>query len=353
MPHLNLPTFSRTRIVEDRQAKTETAKPHITIIGGGSGSFNILSGLRSVRNCHSIVTMMDSGGDSGELRDAYGVLPPGDARRCLVALSAESKVLRDLFSVRFNGEPLEGRNFGNLFFLALRQCLGSDKEAFEAMGRILKVRGRVLPVTFDSVQVVAELENGEIVHGEAAIDRRGRSVDNSARSEPCSPIGRVYLEPSAASNCEARDSISTADAIVIAPGDVYSSIIPNLLVQGIPEAIAESGAPLVMLVNIMTKHGETDGWTAARHVEEISKYARRVPDAVVVNRTPVPQLYLDMYKAERADQVVSDPDAVKRLGVRFVVEADVMAADSVIRHDPSRTAQTLVRTLDMLQNAGA
>ena len=149
----------------------------ITVIGGGAGSFNLLSGLRAQTDfaLRSIVTMMDSGGDSGALRDAFGVLPPGDLRRCLVALSEESQILRDLFSFRFEEAPLEGRNFGNLFFLALTRSLGSEQQAVSALGRILKIRGDVIPVTWDHAQLVARTRDGGLLRGEAAIDGRGEA----------------------------------------------------------------------------------------------------------------------------------------------------------------------------------
>ena len=318
------------------------------MIGGGSGSFSVLSGLRSVCHCHSIVTMMDSGGDSGTLRDAYGVLPPGDARRCLVALSEESEILRDLFSVRFEEEPLKGRNFGNLFILALRQSLGSDKAAFEAIGKILKIRGKVLPVTFDSVHLVAELADGATIRGEAAIDLRGKLQNSSTGREAFVQIEKVHLEPDASMNPEARDSIADADAIIVAPGDVYTSIVPNLLVNGISETIAQASAPLIVIVNIMTKHGETDGWTASRHVGEISKYTGRIPDAVLVNNAPIPEAYLEMYRSESAEPVSPDADALKELGVPLVLQEPVLAADSVVRHDPALTSKAVLRILDSL-----
>lgn len=328
--------------------KTSKTRPRVTVIGGGTGSFNVLSGLRNLCHCHSIVTMMDSGGDSGLLRDTYGVLPPGDARRCIVALSEERKILRNLFSVRFNEEPLKGRNFGNLFFLALRQSLGSDKEAFEAMGRILKIRGKVLPVTYDHVHLVAELENGRIIYGESTIDRRVRLMDPPVSNELFAPIKKVYLEPKAVVNPDASQSIADAQAVIIAPGDVYTSIIPNFLVDGLAEAVATTSAPLIVIVNIMTKRGETDGWSASQHVKEISKYAGRMPDAVLVNDVSIPSEYLQMYQMEYSKQVEVDIDALQKLGNPVVLQEKVLAIDTVIRHDPLLTAKALVRLMDAL-----
>ena len=315
----------------------------MVVIGGGTGSFNILSGLRSIPvvNLQSIVTMMDSGGDSGVLRDAYGVLPPGDLRRCLVALSEESELLRDLFSFRFTESPLTGRNFGNLFILALTRALGSEQRAVNAMGKILKIRGRVLPVTWEHSHLVAELENNELIHGEANIDGRGGSDSLLPPHDPNIPIRRVYLEPPAKANPEAVDAILKADFIVIAPGDVFSSIVPNLLVAGIPEAIQNASAPLICILNLMTKHGETDGWSASRHVSEIAKFAGRLPNTLLIHKGSVPRGPLARYDAESAQLVEIDREPLERLGLK-IHSADIASTRSLVRHDPTRTGTALL-----------
>ena len=313
------------------------------VIGGGSGSFNILSGLRSRPDVElsSIVTMMDSGGDSGELRDAFGVLPPGDLRRCLVALSEESDLLRDLFSFRFEEPPLAGRNFGNLFILALTRALGSERDAISAIGKILKIRGRVLPVTWDHTQLVVELENGEHIHGEANIDGRGVMDRVHLPHDPDVPIRRAYLDQPAQGNPEAIDAILKADVIVVAPGDVYTSTIPNFLVDGISEAIQETVAPMVQIVNMMTKHGETDGWSASRHVDAIAEYAGRLPTALLIHKGSVPGTLLASYRSEKAQPVVIDEAALSEFDT-LVRYADIASTDSLLRHDPSRTASALM-----------
>lgn len=318
-------------------------KIKVVVLGGGSGSFTVLSGLRSRPELalSSIVSMMDSGGDSGELRDAFGVLPPGDLRRCLVALSEESEILRDLFSFRFEEPPLTGRNFGNLFILALTRALGSEREAVSAIGKILKIRGRVLPVTWDHTQLVVELENGERIHGEANIDGRGLSDRVHLPHDPHVPIRRAYLERPAQGNPEAIDAISSADVIVIAPGDVYTSTVPNFLVDGIPQAIQETAAPLIQIVNMMTKHGETDGWSASRHVEVIAEYAGRLPTALLIHKGPVPGPLLASYRSEKAQPVAIDASALGELDT-LVRYADIASTDSLVRHDPSRTAAALM-----------
>ena len=249
----------------------------VSVIGGGTGLFSILSGLRTYEDVwlQSIVTMMDSGGDSGRLRDEFGVLPPGDLFRCLVALSEETQLLRDLFSFRFVEAPLEGRSFGNLFFLALTEILESEKHAIEALSRILKIRGRVLAVTWDNSHLYAELVDGTLIEGEANID--------VPKHDLSIPIQRVYLKPEAQANPEALQAIRESDFIILAPGNLYTSTLPNLLVGGIPEALQTAQVPLIYILNLMTRHGETDGYTASQHVTTMAEYAGRLPDAVIAH----------------------------------------------------------------------
>jgi uncharacterized cofD-like protein len=309
----------------------------ITVIGGGAGSFNLLSGLRAQTDfaLRSIVTMMDSGGDSGALRNAFGVLPPGDLRRCLVALSEESQILRDLFSFRFEEPPLRGRNFGNLFFLALTRSLGSEQQAVSALSRILKIRGDVIPVTWDHAQLVARTREGSLLRGEAAIDGRGK------RSGPRpSPIEAIWLEPSARANPAALAAIRHCDAVVLAPGDVYTSLVPNLLVEGVAEAIRESRGAVVMVVNLMTKAGETDDWGARRHVDELAQRLGRTPDAVLVHQGDFARARLRDYACEGAVPVVDDLGANGEEPFA-VLRADLASAGALIHHDPDATGRAL------------
>ncbi len=308
----------------------------VTVIGGGTGSFNVLSGLRAHKHLtiRSIVTMMDSGGDSGRLRDEFGVLPPGDIRRCLVALSDEAPLMRQLFSFRFAEEPLEGRHFGNLFFLALTKILGSEREAIKAIGTLLKIRGAVHPITLDNVQLHAELSDGQLIKGEKHID--------APKHDPSIPIRRVYLEPEATANPDALAAIAESAYIVLAPGDLFTSTIPNFLVRGVKQALTSARGRLIYIVNLMTKRGETNGYSAARHVEQIIHYGGRVPDAVLVHRGPISDDLISRYRAEDADQVFIDEETIIKLGVRKIRAADMMSASSLVRHDPVRTADALV-----------
>jgi len=319
----------------------------VTVIGGGTGSFNVLKGLRLYADLdiRSIVTMMDSGGDSGRLRDEFGVLPPGDIRRCLIALSEESELMRDLFSFRFEKGPLEDRQFGNLFFIALTRILGSQKEAIEAIGGILKIRGRVIAVTWDDAHICAVLQNGQIVQGEANID--------VPQHDGSVPIERVYLQPQAQANPEAIAAILDSDYVVFAPGNLYTSSIPNLLVTGIPEALQRTKARLLYIVNLMSRHGETDGYTAADHVARLAEYAGRIPDGVLVHEGEVPAELLARYEAEKSYRIAVDTARLHEVGVAVVKAADVMSTISVVRHDPARTAQHLVALFDELERQPA
>ncbi|MCZ6617117.1 MAG: YvcK family protein [Gammaproteobacteria bacterium] len=315
------------------------APAKLVVIGGGSGSFSVLSGLKSNLSVDisAICSMMDSGGHSGLLRDACNVLPPGDVRRCLVALSQQTELLRDLFSYRLDEAPYRGTNIGNLMILALTRLLGSEEQAIEGVSRILNIRGEVIPVTLANTHLNAVLSNGEIIRGEANIDTRSAHLTSATLPS----ITSVFLDPSVDANEKAVSAILDADFLIVAPGDIYTSIVPNLLVSGIAEAISHSSAPMLYAVNLMTKHGETDSWTATKHVEVISAYAGRVPDGVIAHRGIIPPELASSYRVEHAAQVLVDADRLRDLGVRLVFETDVMSRTSVIRHDPQKTAEAI------------
>lgn len=328
-------------------------KNSVVVIGGGTGSFALLSGLRDHPvELSSIVTMMDSGGHSGVLRDAYGVLPPGDLRRCFIALSDESEILRDVFSYRFEEEPLVGQSLGNLLFLALAKTYGSEKRAIESIARILKIKGRVIPVTWDHSHLNAELDNGEIIEGEANIDVRGNASPALPEHDATRSIKRVFLTPAATANPDALSAIAGADIVVLAPGDLFTSSIPNLLVEGIACAIREASAPMIYVVNLMTKHGETDGYSASRHIEEIERYAGRVPDAVLLHDGSVPGHLVTQYNTESARPVELDINRIREIGVKMIWRKDIMSTDSLVRHDPARTATALVNLCATLLHPG-
>jgi len=279
--------------------------------------------------------MMDSGGDSGRLRDEFGVLPLGDVRRCLEALSAETGILKSLCSFRFEDPPLRGRNFGNLFLLALTKKLGSEKPAIEALGRILRIRGKVIPVTWDHVNLCAELADGAVVVGEAHID--------VPKHDPFIPIKRVYLDPVASANPDAVAAVEKSDFVVFAPGNLFTSTIPNLLVKGIPEAVQGTRAKIVYVVNLMTVRGETDGYQVFDHVDQIAGYAGRVPDALLINSDNAPLESLSKNHAGAGHRVkIGDMERLHRMGIEAVKREDIISRGSMWHHDPARTAKALL-----------
>ncbi|HIG72210.1 MAG TPA: YvcK family protein [Myxococcales bacterium] len=339
----------RKILAPDNRRVTADMENSYVVIGGGTGSFSLLSGLRHHPvDLSSIVTMMDSGGNSGVMRDTYGVLPPGDLRRCLIALSDESQMLRDILSYRFEEPPLTGHNLGNLFFLALTLQSGSEKLAIESIGKMLKIKGRVIPVTWDHSHLTAEIEGGEVIQGEGNIDVRGNENPALPPRDLSRLIERVYLAPPASANPDALKAIESAQVVILAPGDLYTSTLPNLLVGGVPEAIQKAEAPFIYVLNLMTKHGETDGYTASRHIEEIKRYAGRTPDAVLIHDGSVPDDLLTRYDDEHAQPVEVDFDKMRALGVSVTWRRDIIAADSLVRHDPTRTAAALVELVDTL-----
>ena len=337
---------------------------NVVVIGGGTGTFTVLSALKDYHlHLTAIVSMADDGGSTGALRDQYGVLPPGDIRRALVALSA-SDTLRDLFNYRFLKGDLAGHNFGNIFLSALEQVKGNFALAVDEASRVLNIKGKVLPVTLDNVRLCARLADGKIINGETNID--------IPRSKIRARISEIWLNPAARVNPEAKKAVLTADLIVIGPGDLYTSLIPNLLVKGLPEAIKKSRAKKVFVCNLMTKYGETNGFKAEDFAQKIEKYlGRGVLDfAIFNNKKPHPKI-LARYRKEGAEFIEPPkppptPAFVRRgakenslppyeggregLGVKYLpkyILADLLDNGPFIRHNPrQKLARALTRLLD-------
>jgi uncharacterized cofD-like protein len=318
----------------------ESPRLRIAVIGGGTGSHTVLSGLKSHRvQLTAIVSMADDGGSSGRLRDELGQLPPGDVRRCLIALSPYSTTaLRRLFEYRFDrGQGLDGHNFGNLFLAALTEITGRTDEAIAEAGRLLQIKGAVQPVTLSDSRLVAELDDGSIILGETNIDLRGHG--SGAR------ISRVFLAPPAAANPAALAALHQADAIVIGPGDLYTSVLPNLLVSGIASAVRQSQAVRIYVCNVMTKQGETDGFLASDFVREILRYAggSQALDHVIVNDpADLDASLLDRYAAEHSFPVIPDLAECRRLGPTPHLRG-VSSSLTLVRHDPERLADEILR----------
>ncbi|MGH7237070.1 MAG: gluconeogenesis factor YvcK family protein [Candidatus Saccharimonadales bacterium] len=317
--------------------KTTTAK--VAVIGGGSGCFNLLQAFKRENwDLSALVNMADNGGSSGVLRDELGVLPPGDIRQCLVALSQSPK-MRDLFSDRFDTGGLKGQSFGNLFLSATQEMTDNFGQAVALAGEVLRVAGRVIPITNDDVQLVAKLADGRIINGEyqvAQADMKG----NGQRAE-------LSLRPRANLSADARAAIGQADLIVIAPGNLYGSLAPALIVGGLQEALAKTSARIVYICNLVTKPGQTDGYKVHDYAGEIERFiGRPLLDWVIYNiETPAPEV-LKKYVHEDEFLVGADADQLndrhyKSVGLPLIAgavaqchAADVVGLQrSLIRHE--------------------
>lgn len=310
--------------------------PRVVALGGGTGLSTLLRGLKGyTSNITAIVTVADDGGSSGRLRTELGVLPPGDIRNCLAALADTEPLMESLFQYRFRaGEGLRGHSFGNLFIAAMTGVTGDFERAVRESSKVLAVRGEVLPATSSLVTLLAELEDGSTVRGETGVTRAGRA------------IRRVFMDPQDAEpTTAALDAIQKADLIVLGPGSLFTSIVPNLLVRGMAESIARSAAPVVYVCNVMTQPGETDSFSASQHVEAVLDYlgpARAALDYVIINeKQPVPEELLARYRAQGAAPVAADTAKITALGCS-VISADVASYHDVARHDPGRLAAVIV-----------
>lgn len=327
-------------------------KPKIVVIGGGTGSFVVLSGLRNTGcDVTAIVNVTDSGGSSGVLRDELGVLPPGDVRQCLVALSGAQEPLRALFTHRFSAGQLRGHTLGNLFLAACENLTGSFEQAIKMASDVLHIRGSVLPVTLGKATLCAKLKNGVSLHGEAAITRSTLLQKYG--------IAKLFLKPRAKVNPKAIAVIKSADLIIMAPGNLYSSLLPNLLVEGIARVLSSSKAKKVYICNLMARLGQTDGLAVHNFFEELERFAgRHFLDAVIYN-TKVPSVKILGRYAEEGSAVKFDPHGARQYsGVKFIGrpllskkifhprKGDPLSGQrSLIRHDPEKLAKVLVSLL--------
>lgn len=309
-------------------------KKRIVVIGGGTGTYTVLSGLKKHEvELSAVVSMADDGGSTRILREEFGVLPPGSVRPALVALSNAEKSVADLFSFRFSNGSLKEHNMGNLLLTALTQNLGSFEKAIEEAGKILNIKGRVIPSTLKSVQLMAELENGEVITGETNIDVPEH--DGSLK------IKKIWLNPSCKANPKAVEAILEADAVVIGPGDLFTSIIPNFLVEGISEACGTSKAKKIYVCNIMTKFGETSGFSSRDFLNTLEKYLKDGIEYMLVN-TKVPSAErIQIYEKEQAEFVKHTLDDFQDLSLT-IVEQDLLRSSGFIRHDSDTLAQSIM-----------
>jgi uncharacterized cofD-like protein len=350
-------TLSPT-LLKPRSAKAivtrRTAKPEgirAVAIGGGTGLSTLLRGLRryvasphqSLTDCENapcvisdlaaVVTVTDDGGSSGRLRRGFNMLPPGDLRNCMVALSEDEHLISRLFRHRFTtGEGLEGHSFGNLFVAALVEITGDFAQAIKLSSQVLATRGHIYPASNANVSLAARMDDGSLVRGETDITAsRQRIVE-------------LMLDPADAEPLpETLDAIESADLVTVGPGSLFTSLITNLLVKGVSEAMASSKAVRVYVCNLMTQANESLNLTASQHIERIYEHAHRpIFDYALVNTAPVSQVLLDRYAGEGASPIVADIEAIEKLGVRCVA-GDFAAEGDVVRHAADRVADAVLR----------
>lgn len=308
----------------------------IVVIGGGTGLSTMLRGLRlHTHNITAVVTVADDGGSSGILRNDLGMLPPGDVRNCICALSDSDPILSELLSFRFSEGMLNGHSFGNIMLAALNEMSGDFEEAVCKLNHIMGVIGRVYPVTNDTVDLRAILEDGTVIDGESKI---GTYRNGSGKG-----IAKLELLPQNPKPVEGVvKAIGEADIIVLGPGSLYTSIIPNLLVGGVSEAIRKSSAKKVYVCNIMTQPGETDGYSVCDHLRAIEEHSYKgIADAVIVNRSPLPDELFEKYAAQHAYQVQDDTDKINDKTIVVYGDLLLMKNDK-IRHNFSRLARTII-----------
>jgi uncharacterized cofD-like protein len=319
----------------------------LVAIGGGTGLSTLLAGLKQfvgrkdrglwLESLSAIVTVSDDGGSSGRLRNELQILPPGDIRNCMIALSEDSNLLSRLFRYRFRGSgDLGGHSFGNLFLAALAEVTGDFVEAVRLSSEVLASKGHIYPATITDVRLVAELENGRVVHGETRITG-ARSRIRQLRLEPehCLPLPGALA------------AIRAADLITIGPGSLYTSILPNLLVSEVADAIAGSAATKVFVTNLMTQPGETDGYDHQRHLSTIRDYAPQLNfDYVLLNDRAITDGQAVLYAADGAFQIRWDDETAAGLGNAEIIRADLLENGEMVRHDPERLARAVITCVE-------
>lgn len=315
--------------------------PKIVVIGGGTGLSVLLHGLKAyTSNLTAIVAVSDDGGSSGRLRQQFNMLPPGDIRNCLVALADAEPLMRDLFQFRFKeGTELAGHNFGNLFITVMTELVGDFDKAIKESSKVLAISGQVIPSTLKGINLMAEHADGTKTYGETRI------------SKSTSPINRIHLLPE---NClptdDALEAIANAEAIILGPGSLYTSVLPNLIVKNVSEAIASSSAIKIYICNVMTQSGETDNYSAFDHVQAIHDHAgSKIIDYCFVNTGYVPGEFLEKYKSENAIPVKADIQKLKDAGIK-VLAGDVICAQNHVRHDSEKIAENIIKLILQLKD---
>lgn len=317
--------------------------PKIVAVGGGTGLSTMLRGLKQyTSNLTALVTVADDGGGSGMLRDELGMLPPGDIRNCILALADTEPIMQKLLQYRFQDGMLKGQSFGNLFLAAMDGISDSFEEAVKKMSDVLAVTGKVLPITLDDVRLCAETDNGETILGESNIGHRDK--------DDKSKINRVFLNQSNVKPLdEAIEAIMEADIVVLGPGSLYTSIIPNLLVDGVCEALLKTKALIVYVCNVMTQPCETEGYSLSDHIKAIEKHSKKgIIDFCIVNTAPIPDALKERYKQDGAELVRVDADVVARMGIEMITGDFKAVTNNYVRHDSNKLAKKIMELVSEL-----
>ncbi|MDD2752563.1 MAG: YvcK family protein [Candidatus Omnitrophica bacterium] len=328
-----VPTSRNTELIDILyQRKQLNRGPKIVALGGGTGLSMLLSGLKEfTSNITAIVTVADDGGSSGRLRQQFDILPPGDIRNCLVALADAPTLMRDLFQFRFDtNSELSGHSFGNLFITVMTRLTGDFEKAIKETSKVLALKGQVIPATLNNVTLVAKYKDGTSVEGENKIPLHNVPIEN------------VSLKPATSQAApEALKAIEEAQIIVLGPGSLYTSIIPNLLIKEITEAIVASEAIKVYVCNLMTQPGETENFRASEHIKGLIKHSHaRIIDYCILNTAEIPQSILKRYALQNSYRVVNDRKNIENMGYR-VIEDDFVITDDVARHDSIKLAKII------------
>jgi len=304
--------------------------PHIVALGGGTGLSTLLRGLkRYTRNITAVVTVSDEGGSSGRLRQEWGMLPPGDIRNCIVALAEDDNYLNNILNFRFDRGELSGHNLGNLILLAATEIAGDFRTAVEEMNNLLAIRGRVLPVTTEAIQITAKLQDERILRGELEISKEGSFIRD------------IWLEPSDVTPLpEILEAIEKADILVLGPGSLFTSVLPNLLVPDIAKALRESGKPIIYVANLMTQPGETEFLSFEDHIFWIKKLLQKWPDYVFANNGTIPKNIIEKYKRDGA---VPLTDSKESSDYTCIAEDFLTIERDLLRHNSNRLAEEIIR----------
>jgi len=323
-------------------AKNPADGMKIAVIGGGTGLSTLLRGLKLFsNNLTAIVTVADNGGSSGMLREDLGILPPGDIRNCILALADTEPLMNDLLNFRFTDGRLKGQNFGNLFIAAMDAISGNFYDAVRNVSKVLAVKGRVLPVSLQNIQIGAKLQDQTMIFGESEIGHRHATPENG--------IVELFMEPDTARALpEAAEALLDADVIIMGPGSLFTSIIPNLLFPEICRAILDSRATKMYVCNIMTQPAETMGFSSARHLEAILTHAGQKSghgfiDYCIVNNAWIDRQLIARYRLESATPVLADRESVEQLGVTMIDAPLACVNNGVIRHDHMVLARVILR----------